>query len=940
MAEKITLLELDIDAEAITKTTADLKRNLDSAKASLDAFKRSGDTSSEGYVRQQAEVNRLNTEYKTSQRELTKLTSIQDKENLSVKEARNLLSVVSSQWAKQADLYGENSKEAQALAKQKKQLTDQLKKEEKATGDTSRNVGNYAEGMQQAISKTSLFGREVTTVTSFLSFFSAMWQALKTDVQAATAQIVLAGKGTEGLSRSQKIAAVTTNVLSGALKLFRLALISTGIGAVVILLGSLVAYFSSTQKGIDKVNKALVPLKVVFETLFGVLQDVGEAISGLFSGDGIKAFGTAIKDFVLSRIQLMKDGFGGIVKILTGDFKAGFAQLKDVAGQIKDETVGMVEAIANVGQQLSEKMQEAYERGQRIAELQIEIEENEKDIVVQRAENAKAQKEQLIIAKNILLSESERQAAVDEQLRLAKEIIQAEDEILKKKIEQLELKQKSNDTSREELKQLEELKAARIENEDKLNTVIRKNLEVQVKITRDLQAKAKKAQNEAIKASKAELNLFIAQNGVKAQTLAQEVALAEQVRDKKLKILEEEIAAGKKSKEEAALAEFKIKQEYLDKEVELVVANADRELQAVIEANQSKLDQNQFFTEELLQQEEDRLDTILEKQKEFEAKRLEQGVISQTEYNNAIAALEDENEAKKEEARLARKEAEDAQKLIDLENQRAIDEENFLSDFERRSNELELQRQQEVANAEQTGADINLINDKFNKLQARVDLEANKAKLEGQQRLTAQLGGLAQSFFGESKALSSALALADTIVSAQKAYMSQFLPIPDLTSPARGAVQAALATAQGLARITKINGIKFEQGGLMEIGGQRHAQGGTKFVGEDGTTFEAERGELIGVLNRRAAAAFMRFNNRFITGGSGRRNFFESGGIVQRGISENLKSGVTIVQGGQDPMLAEKLAAAISEMPSPQVAVEDINTGQDGLADVIEGANL
>lgn len=939
MAEKIKILELDIDVEAISRSTSELKTRLDSAKASLDAMKRAGDTSSDAFVRQQAAVNNLNTEYKTSQRELTKLTSIQNTENLSIKEARNLLSVVSSQWAKQADLYGENSKEAQALAKKKKELTDQLKQEEKATGDTSRNVGNYAEGMQQAISRTSLFGREVTTITSFLGFFSAMWQTLKTDIAAATAQIFLAGKGTEGLSRSQKIAAVTTNILSGALKLFKIALASTGIGLIVLALGSLVAYFSSTQKGIDAVNKALVPLKVVFETLFGVLQEVGEALSGLFSGDGIKAFGTAIKDFVLSRIELMQKGFFAIGKIITGDFKEGMNDLKEVVVQVKDETVGMVQSLANVGKELSDRMQEAFERGQRIADLQVLIEEAERDILVTRAEQELELKKQENIAKDISLSAKERQAAIDEQLRLAKSIIAAENNILDLQIEQLQLKQASNDTSREEEKQLQELLAQRIKNEEKFVDVEKRNLGAQNQLRKEIQTRAAKAQNEAIKASKAELNLFIAQNKVKAQTLAQEVEIAEQVRDKKLKILDDEVKAGKKTKEEAALDEFNIKQEYLNKQTELVLDTADRELQAVIEANQSKLDEDLYFSEQLLQQEQQRLDTILEKQKEFEAKRLEQGVISQTQYNDAIAAIDKDYQDQKEELEEQRKEAEEAKRLIDLENQRILDEENFLNDFERRSEQLELQRQQEVANAEQTGAEVGLINKKFAKLQKQIDREAAIAKIDAQKQMVDQLGGLAQSFFGESKALSSALALADTVLSAQKAYMSQFLPIPDASSPARGAVQAAIATATGLARVAKINGIKFEQGGLMEIGGQRHSAGGTKFVGEDGTTFEAERGELIGVMNRRAAAHFMKFNNSFLTGGSGRRNYFDAGGIVQRGISENLKSGVTIVQGGQDPMLAEKLAAAVSEI-RPQVAVEDINTGQDGLADVIEGANL
>ena len=64
-------------------------------------------------------------------------------------------------------------------------------------------------------------------------------------------------------------AAVATSKTSLAMKILRGAVISTGIGALVIALGSLIAYFTSTQEGIDKVNKVLTPLKVLFQTMGG-----------------------------------------------------------------------------------------------------------------------------------------------------------------------------------------------------------------------------------------------------------------------------------------------------------------------------------------------------------------------------------------------------------------------------------------------------------------------------------------------------------------------------------------------------------------------------------------------------------------------------------------------------------------------------------------------
>ena len=67
---------------------------------------------------------------------------------------------------------------------------------------------------------------------------------------------------------------------------------------------------------------------------------------------------------------------------------------------------------------------------------------------------------------------------------------------------------------------------------------------------------------------------------------------------------------------------------------------------------------------------------------------------------------------------------------------------------------------------------------------------------------------------------------------------------------------------------------KFEKGGI--IGGQPHSTGGTKFVGSDGSVFEAERGEFLAVINKhdaQTAAAYSEINSR-----NGRK--FAAGGIV------------------------------------------------------------
>ena len=80
----------------------------------------------------------------------------------------------------------------------------------------------------------------------------------------------------------------------------------------------------------------------------------------------------------------------------------------------------------------------------------------------------------------------------------------------------------------------------------------------------------------------------------------------------------------------------------------------------------------------------------------------------------------------------------------------------------------------------------------------------------------------AKKAFQVQKAAQIATTLGTTYLSATQAYASQFLPLPDPSSPVRGGIAAGLAVAAGLANVAKIASQKFEGGG---------ATGGTSVSG-------------------------------------------------------------------------------------------------------------
>ena len=84
----------------------------------------------------------------------------------------------------------------------------------------------------------------------------------------------------------------------------------------------------------------------------------------------------------------------------------------------------------------------------------------------------------------------------------------------------------------------------------------------------------------------------------------------------------------------------------------------------------------------------------------------------------------------------------------------------------------------------------------------------------------------ARKAFQIKKAASISTALIDTFLSARAAYLSQFTPVPDPSSPVRGGIAAGLAVASGLVGVAKIASQKFEGGGASGGGGSTGGEGG------------------------------------------------------------------------------------------------------------------
>ena len=287
-------------------------------------------------------------------------------------------------------------------------------------------------------------------------------------------------------------------VIAG-MKTLKGAIISTGIGALVVALGSLVAYFQSSEEGSKKLAIATETLSILWGKLVDVASDLGEKIMGVFSDpvQAVKDLGQAIVDNVIERFNSLMEviGFVGSAfkNLFMGEFQAALDDVKSAGTEMVDVFTGVdnsVEKIAETGKKVFNEIKTAVEEATVAATKLVNttraIRDQQKALVVENANLNKELETQQKIAEDTTLTYDERKAALERvgeaQVKLAENI--ATQTRLEESLLQQRIAQEGNYEKREELEtQLAEATAGRIEAETALEL---KKQDAQ-KITRELE---------------------------------------------------------------------------------------------------------------------------------------------------------------------------------------------------------------------------------------------------------------------------------------------------------------------------------------------------------------------------------------------------------------------------------------------------------------------
>lgn len=334
MAEKEIILNVKVqtNTEAAIKQIMELNTQIEREKnlqKEYNQWLKEGTVSWEEYNREMELSKQHVTEYSTKVRALRKevQNNIKTENELkgSLTQLRAALSNLTAQYDNLSKAERDSAK-GKELQDKINAVTKELKGAEEATGRFNRNVGNYMNSFSQALEKNV---PAISQVRQAIEPLISQFKEAGTELKNVAAQFKENTSGLNGMTVAEKASTVATSGLSAGMKILKVAIVSTGIGAFVVLLGSLIAYLTSTQEGTEKLSKAFAWLKSALDVIIDRFAKFGGAIMKFFSGD----FKGAAED--------AKAAFAGVGKELA-DETAQAVKLRDALIKIEKEEKKLV----------------------------------------------------------------------------------------------------------------------------------------------------------------------------------------------------------------------------------------------------------------------------------------------------------------------------------------------------------------------------------------------------------------------------------------------------------------------------------------------------------------------------------------------------------------------------------------------------------------------
>lgn len=352
------------------------------------------------------------------------------------------------------------------------------------------------------------------------------------------------------MGRQMGVAKTGVGGLTGSFGILKGAIAATGIGLLVVLLGSLYTWFTKTEEGADKLKSVLYPLQVLFQKVTGIVAELGgkvfkqlgEAMNN--PKQAIIDLGNAIKDNIIARIESFAVFGSALAKIFTGDFKEGFKELGNASIQLTTGVKDGIDKMQEAGENISALWKDAYADGQKLLEQENAIEDAEAALQISRAKLNVELSKQMEIARDVTKSDQERLAAAHRVSEIQDKLSADEENFLRLKLRRLKLEQDldgilTDDEKLERAKLEAELIQLQADNIDKKKKASAIAHTLELEQTKEREAVIKNLETLRIEAMKEGLEKEIESINLQTeQKIEALVGSAEQIREQE-KLLEE-----------------------------------------------------------------------------------------------------------------------------------------------------------------------------------------------------------------------------------------------------------------------------------------------------------------------------------------------------------------------------------------------------------------
>ncbi|MFA7059117.1 MAG: hypothetical protein WC193_05175, partial [Bacilli bacterium] len=560
MAEGIIKYTDLFDADLIAKITA-LKTEIDALRESAKQIKtavpktgaKAGDTE---------KLNKVQAERIRLQERLNSLESEEAKANLELKQQiadklRQQKEEIKLSNQKAGSLNSESAK-LKKLKEDYRNLSAEERNNVKVGGEMLKNIQEQDKEMK---SLDGSMGDHQRNVGDYKNSIIGAFQQMGIPIGGVTKLLALQTTAQEGLTAAN--AAGTKG-----LKLFKIALLATGIGAIVVAIGALAAGFLSTQRGVDAVNKVLIPLKVVMQRLWGIVQELGTAIVDAFSNpqQTIKDLWQALKENIINRITGIADQFKALGKIISSAFSLDWEGVKEGAAEFGESTLQVMTGVDDLTgkvaagfKSLGAEISLAADEGARLAEIKKELEELAITTALEEGKLSRIFQEQREILNDVNKSNKERLIAANKAIEASGRSKDLKLQELALLIEEQQLKMKQNDSDREAQLELAKLQAQRDEIEadnikenlrirNTANGIIKAQEAERLKAAADIAAAQKKEAEDYVNFQK-EIDSQLSE--MEDEMIADEIKKAQTTEDELNKILAERLKDDAKLKNKA-----------------------------------------------------------------------------------------------------------------------------------------------------------------------------------------------------------------------------------------------------------------------------------------------------------------------------------------------------------------------------------------------------